>query len=240
MFDRHYAKLQGKRLPLTLNVIIVTVLYLVITNADSTQFLKVELKDFFGALNTNMGILFFPAGIFAVIFSLFIGNIAFLGAKNFFLNRLRDPSVQIDRFIFGVSGGMSRYFNFVLFGLLKGILLFLWSLLLVVPGIVMSYGYSMASYIMSENPQIDPMKALKMSSNMTRGYKMELFVLDLSFFGWYILSALTAGILLVYVLPYRETAYAAAYEMIKANAIKDRIVFYSDFNQAPPVWQKEV
>ena len=81
--------------------------------------------------------------------------------------------------------------------------IFLWSLLLVIPGIVKSYAYFAAPYILSEFPGVKPTDAIKLSMRMTDGYKAELFVLDLSFLGWHLLSGLTLGLLgILYVNPY--------------------------------------
>lgn len=98
--------------------------------------------------------------------------------------------------------------------------IFLWSLLFYIPGIMKYYEYSMASYIVSDNPNIGAGRSLKVSAIMTNGYKWDLLVLDFSFFGWFILSAFTMNILgIVYVFPYFMATKAFTYEYLKTKAI---------------------
>lgn len=79
----------------------------------------------------------------------------------------------------------------------------LWSCLLVIPGIVKAYSYSLTPYILAKYPDIDAKEALKLSMKYMDGRKADLFVLNLSFIGWILLSSLTVGLLAVfYVLPY--------------------------------------
>ncbi len=79
--------------------------------------------------------------------------------------------------------------------LLMGIFIFLWSLLLVVPGIIAAYRYSMAPYLMAENPNIDALEAIRRSKEMMDGNKGRLFCLHLSFIGWILLSIFGVGLL---------------------------------------------
>jgi uncharacterized membrane protein len=95
--------------------------------------------------------------------------------------------------------------------ILQGIYLFLWTLLFWIPGIVKSYSYAMTNYILIDNPNMTANEAITESRKMMDGHKMDLFLLDLSFIGWYILSIFTFGILLLYVAPYHEAARAQFY-----------------------------
>ena len=81
--------------------------------------------------------------------------------------------------------------------------LYLWTLLLVIPGIVKSYSYFMAPYILANHPNVTATEALRLSKRIMHGHKLEVFVASLSFIGWIFLSALTLGILyIVYVGSY--------------------------------------
>lgn len=103
--------------------------------------------------------------------------------------------------------------------------IFLWSMLLWVPGIIKAYSYSMTMYIKAENPEITPSRAIELSMIMTEGHKGDLFYLHLSFLGWLLLSAATYNIMgIVYVYPYFFAAQAFAYEEIKADAAARGIV----------------
>ena len=87
----------------------------------------------------------------------------------------------------------------------------LWSLLFVVPGIIAVYRYSMAPYLMAEYPDMGIREAVNRSKELMDGNKGRLFCLDFSFIGWWLLSALTFGILGLWIAPYALTARAAFY-----------------------------
>lgn len=107
----------------------------------------------------------------------------------------------------------------------------LWGLLFVIPGIVKSYSYSLMFYILAEYPNVGVTKAMNLSKEMTRGKKADLFVLDLSFFGWFILCLLTAGIGFLWLTPYIIMTKTNAYHAIKAEAIQKGIVKAEDFTE---------
>lgn len=98
---------------------------------------------------------------------------------------------------------------------LVGVFTFLWSLLLIVPGIVRFYAYAMTPYILVDNPELSANQAINMSKQMMKGHKFDLFFLQLSFIGWIFLSIFTFGIGLLWVMPYMMTAQAAFYQDIK-------------------------
>lgn len=89
------------------------------------------------------------------------------------------------------------------------------SMLLVFPGIIMSYMYRFTIYNICENPELGVINAMRMSRLQTAGHKMDLFVLDLSFVGWTILGGLTMGILYIWINPYIEQANIGYFEQLK-------------------------
>lgn len=93
----------------------------------------------------------------------------------------------------------------------------LWTLLLVIPGIIKAYSYSMTFYILRENPEMTAGDAITASQKMMDGHKMDLFLLSLSFIGWAILASITFGIGYLWLIPYIYTAYAAFYETLKKD-----------------------
>lgn len=101
---------------------------------------------------------------------------------------------------------------------LKYVYTCLWTLLLVVPGIIKAYSYAMTEFILEDDKEIENNAAIEKSMAMMEGHKMELFLLDLSFIGWYLLAMLTCGIGLLWLAPYHDTARAAFYEDLKAEA----------------------
>lgn len=96
-----------------------------------------------------------------------------------------------------------------------GIFTLLWSLLLIVPGIIKAYSYSMAYYILAENKGMPALEAIRRSQEMMEGHKMDLFVLSLSFIGWNLLGAITFGIAYIWVAPYMMATVTNFYNAIK-------------------------
>ena len=103
----------------------------------------------------------------------------------------------------------------IILAILIYIFVFLWSLLLIIPGYIAIYRYRFAFYNLCENPQISALEALRMSKAQTRGHKWELFVLDLSFLGWNILCVLTLGILFIWITPYMQQTDIGYFEACK-------------------------
>ncbi len=100
--------------------------------------------------------------------------------------------------------------------LLMNIYIFLWSLLLIVPGIIKSFSYALTPYILLEHPELENNAAIERSMAMMEGHKMRLFLLYLSFIGWGILATLTFGIGFFWLLPYMHTSMVGFYEDVKA------------------------
>ena len=149
-------------------------------------------------------------GIWGLLTFLVGGTVA-LGHAEFLLRQYRGEPLtfdvlfsQFDRF----GTGFAQSF-------LRTLYVILWSLLLVIPGIVAAYRYRFAMLNLCENPEIGVMEAINMSKEQTRGFKWQLFVLDLSFIGWNILVGLTLGILDIWVAPYIAQSNIAFFQEIK-------------------------
>lgn len=80
----------------------------------------------------------------------------------------------------------------------------LWTLLLIIPGIIGSYSYAMTDYILAENPELSAKEAIARSKAMMEGNRWRLFCLEISFIGGAILSLLTLGIGSLWLIPYME------------------------------------
>ncbi len=118
----------------------------------------------------------------------FIGNVISVGSCRFYMeSRVNQRSAGVSRLFWGFTCG--HYMNEVKILFLMNVKIFLWSLLLFVPGIIKSYEYRMIPYILSENPGIDTKDAFALSKELMDGNKWAVFVLDLSFFGWAFLAA---------------------------------------------------
>ncbi|HZK53453.1 MAG TPA: DUF975 family protein [Desulfosporosinus sp.] len=136
-----------------------------------------------------------------------------LGVTGYFLKLIRkeDPIIE-DMF----RGFKSFIKSFVL-NLLVTIFIFLWTLLLIFPGIIAAYRYSMAYYIIMDNSELSAFEALNESKRMMIGYKFKLFSLWFSFLGWFLLGIVTLGIAFLWVNPYYETAKANFYQDLKEH-----------------------
>lgn len=99
--------------------------------------------------------------------------------------------------------------------LLQFIYIFLWSLLLLIPGLIKMYSYAMTYYILHDNPEIGAEEAICRSMKMMDGHKWRLFCLHLSFIGWWLLCILTLGIGMLWLAPYIQNSTAAFYEDLK-------------------------
>jgi uncharacterized membrane protein len=87
--------------------------------------------------------------------------------------------------------------------------IYLWALLFIVPGIIAAYRYRLAFYLMIDNPELGPLDCLRLSSEMMAGHKWELFVLDLSFLGWFLLCTVPG--VSIWVEPYTSITYTNYY-----------------------------
>lgn len=105
----------------------------------------------------------------------------------------------------------------VLTGILVSVFTFLWALLLIIPGIVKNYSYSMSYYIRLDHPEYTAKQAITESRKMMKGNKFRLFCLDFSFIGWFIVGILALGIGVFWVYPYMQTARAEFYKDLKGG-----------------------
>ena len=138
-----------------------------------------------------------------------------LGTAYIYLNLTRgyEPDVNI------LFSGFQRFVDALVLTLLIGIFTFLWSLLLVVPGIIKAISYSQAYYILAEHPEMSGKEALDASIEMMDGHKMDYFVLILSFIPWMLLCSITCGIALLYVVPYMNATLVNFHEAIKSPMV---------------------
>ena len=134
-----------------------------------------------------------------------------------FINAFRKLLVNLDTNLMGNTFNFSNYWRKVGGMVWMSVLIFLWTLLFIIPGIVKAFAYSMTPFILDENPELTPVEAIHRSRMMMKGHKFDLFWLYLSFIGWGILCLFTAGIGFLWLVPYVQTAEAAFYEEVKAD-----------------------
>ena len=141
----------------------------------------------------------------------FLFNPLLVGLRKFFVDNATIPAASLNKFNIGLAFGKD-YIKVVGSMFTTGIFEFLWSLLLIIPGIYKSYCWRLVPYIVAENPGITGKEARDISNRMMDGSKWGAFVLDLSFLGWLILGALTLGILnLIFTNPYKAATDAELY-----------------------------
>ena len=124
----------------------------------------------------------------------------------------------------GFFDGFNDFGRIVGTKLLQAIYTFLWTLLLVIPGIIKNYSYAMTDFILKDQPELANNAAIEKSIAMMDGNKMKLFLLDLSFIGWAILCLFTFGIGFLFLQPYVQSAHAAFYEDLKAQTVVEEEV----------------
>ncbi len=114
----------------------------------------------------------------------------------------------------------SDYVRIFVTKLLSTIFVALWTLLLIVPGIMKAYAYSLISLLLADDnyKDLSYMEVLKKSEEIMNGHKMDLFLLDLSFIGWHLLAIFTLGLLEIWIVPYYTTARYKMLDDIKAAA----------------------
>lgn len=137
-----------------------------------------------------------------------------IGIMNAYRNLLDGDSDVVGNLF---RNSIEGYFRNIWCYLLYFLLVMLWTILLIVPGIIMAMAYAMTPFILKEHPEYSVVKALEESRHMMSGHKWEYFVLQLSFIGWILLSILTLFIGLFWLEPYMLTTNAAFYEDIKAQ-----------------------
>lgn len=114
--------------------------------------------------------------------------------------------------------GFKNYLHNVWGYFLMVIFILLWTCLLFIPGIIMAFAYAMTPYILVDNPEMKAIDAIRKSRSMMKGHKFDFFYLGLSFIGWILLSILTLGIGLLWLIPYMQTSMAAFYNDLKMEA----------------------
>ena len=159
-----------------------------------------------------------------ILIDAFFLNPIEIGCAKFFYKNLSEPA-NVSNVAYAFDHG---YKNGVKIMLWRDVYTFLWSLLLIIPGIIKAYEYKMIPYLLAENPEITKEEAFAESKRMMDGQKWKAFVLDLSFIGWDILSGFTFGLLnIFFVAPYKRSAQAALYDALKygqRNAVQDDVV----------------
>lgn len=168
-------------------------------STEGSGYLSVAEHQSFIALTTTVATI--------ALLVLVIGGAIQLGWNRFNIGLVKGETVR-----FGdLFSQIHRLWAGFLMKFVVGLFVTLWSLLLVIPGIIAGYAYAMVPYLMAEFPELRVMDAIRESKRLMKGNKWRLFCLHMSFFGWMFLSAFTLGIGYLWLTPYMQTAEAVFY-----------------------------
>lgn len=184
-----------------------------IYNSTNGYFNSAEFYTFIAIV----GVIILIIAILAIAFRIFLGYPLEVGGRRFFIEGARGDA---DLNYLGYAFAKGKYLNIVKTMFFRSLYTFFWSLLFIIPGIIKSYSYSMVPYILAENPQMESDQAIRLSMNMTKGEKLDMWVLDLSFLGWYILGTIAFFIGVFFVMPYDFATKAELYLVLRKNAIE--------------------
>ncbi len=163
--------------------------------------------------------------IIILAFRIFLGYPLEVGGRRYFI---RSTQNVFDLNNLGFAFEKSKYLGVIKGMLWRTFINILWFLLLIIPGIVKFYAYRMVPYILADNPEIDYKRALELSTRMTGGEKFAIFVLDLSFIGWYLLGMLAFMVGVLFVMPYQNATEAELYLILRQNAIQNGFCTYEE------------
>jgi len=188
------------------------------SNTDELANLSPEVAN---AIIIGVVVAILIALIIGAVFSIFVGNVILVGSQKVFINNKVADVKPGAATIFSMFG-CGYYKNIVLTMFLSDLYVFLWSLLLIIPGIVKGYEYRMVPYLLADDPSLSKDEAFVKSKEMMAGQKWAAFVLDLSFIGWFILSGLTCGLLAIfYVNPYYYQTCANLYVALNGSSFRE-------------------
>ena len=164
--------------------------------------------------------------VLAILLKIFIINPLNISIARMYLES-KSYKVKFGRLKYAFN--KEYYLNIVKSAIVLDVYKFLWSLTLI-GGIVKSYSYRMVNFIIAEDPKIKPLNALTLSRKMMNHYKMNAFLIDLSFLGWNILRILTIGIAGILVDPYYNFTYVEFYYLLRKDYIEDGLKYSEKFN----------
>ncbi|MGI6026186.1 MAG: DUF975 family protein [Candidatus Scatomorpha sp.] len=151
-------------------------------------------------------------GVFAYVIDLLLNFMTWLLYAGFVVFVLRMIRQQQNS-LWNLMDGFQNFLKIIGLNILTSIFTALWSLLFIIPGIVAAYRYRQALYLLLDHPEMGVLECIRESKRLMRGHKAELFILDLSFIGWALLSIIP--FVSVYTLPYTESTYALYYSMLR-------------------------
>ena len=146
---------------------------------------------------------------------LIVAGLLSVASARYFTNRVRGI-IEPRNIESSIDGVKNNFLGSMLTGILYTLFVTLGTIVFFIPGIIFSFSFSMAFYIINDHPEMTAMQALRESNRLMKGHKMQYFLLSLSFFGWHLLGALCLGIGSLWSSAYASTANAIFYEELLA------------------------
>lgn len=184
--------------------LIVSIPQLFSTNFNLLDIMSNNYSEEIKILFLVLGII---SGILSIVVNILFQPAFYLGQQYVYLKVVREEKFSIKDAFYGFNNykkAIKLYLIMMLY-IVGGLILF------IIPGIILAYRYSMCFYILADEKDISVRECLKKSKEITSGYKMDLFLMDLSFIGWLVLSLLTLGILSIWLTPYMLASRTTAY-----------------------------
>ncbi len=216
---------------------------------------QVQVSDTSFSANTNDPLSVVMGFIIMIIYMLFVAAVM-MAFYYFYLQFSRDNKGTTARTFFEGFAFWHKGFRGLFW---EGLWITLWSLLLYIPGIIKMFAYSQMFFVMVDKPHVGVCKSMRISKEITKGYKGDLFFMSLSFIGWLLLAmipyligfvlyiqspetylfALFIGLFLymvifVILMPYMATAFTYAYEFLLKSALERKVISYEDIGETEP------
>lgn len=220
MFDRskykRFARIQLKG-RMGVPIMVTFIIFLLATPSRVSFYLSLGKK-----LDTGTGGL-----LIGVVTALLTAIISFAEIHLFLKMSVNSEAVSFTDF----TDGLTLWLKAIGAAIYTGVLIFLWSLLLIVPGIIKSFAYSLTPFLLVEYPEMGITRAVKLSKIITNGHKMDIFITQLSFLGWFLLEILTLGLLSFWVNPYYKMTMTNVYHAILKDAVIRNVISEGDLNE---------
>ncbi|MFZ3169198.1 MAG: DUF975 family protein [Candidatus Methanoperedens sp.] len=190
-------------------------------NAELMKMARESLKGKWGlAIGTFIVYILIVVGIQIIpligqIAGLLISGPMAVGIATFYLSMSRNKEARLEQ----IFEGFNNFGTSLVAYIIMLLFIFLWMLLLIIPGIIAALSYSMTFYILADNKSIGAMEAIDKSKKMMDGHKWKYFCLGLRFLGWALLCILTLGIGFLWLFPYMQVSMAKFYDDVKGNQI---------------------
>ena len=145
-----------------------------------------------------------------------VSGLLSVASARYFIGRVRG-NIEPGQIESSIDGIRNNVLGSLLTGILYNVFVAIGSMIFVIPGIIFSYSFSMAFYVINDHPEMTAMEALRESRRLMNGHKMQYFILNLSFIGWMLLGSLCFGVGTLWATAYMSTANAVFYEELVAS-----------------------